>query len=110
MCSEKPCSGSLSCKASGGLPANLSGPIRLCARSDDNGTRHFDGRLAYLGLGSPLPMCVNASGRQMLPCAWRGSVADPAHEEQQISRQPAPLWDLQLCRLRLSCTGTARAA
>ena len=36
-------------QVSGGLPANLSGPIRLCARSDDDAARHFDGRLAYLG-------------------------------------------------------------
>jgi hypothetical protein len=36
-------------QVSGGLPASLSGPIHLCARSDDDARRHFDGRIAYLG-------------------------------------------------------------
>ncbi|EIE21984.1 hypothetical protein COCSUDRAFT_56427 [Coccomyxa subellipsoidea C-169] len=34
----------------GGKSADLSGPIRLCSRSDNNVTRHFGGRVAYLGL------------------------------------------------------------
>lgn len=38
----------------GGKPADLSGPIRLCSRSDDNATRHFGGRVAYLGVLSAL--------------------------------------------------------
>ncbi len=33
----------------GGKSADLSGPIRLCSRSDNNVTRHFGGRVAYLG-------------------------------------------------------------
>ena len=42
----------------GGAPAALSGPIHLCTRADNNNTRYFDGKVAYLGaalpLGSPL--------------------------------------------------------
>ena len=34
---------------SGGAPAALSGPIHLCTRADNNNTRYFDGKLAYLG-------------------------------------------------------------
>ena len=33
----------------GGAPAALSGPIHLCTRADNNNTRYFDGKLAYLG-------------------------------------------------------------
>ena len=39
----------------GGNPADLSGPIKLCSRSDNNATRHLGGKVAYLGaLSSPL--------------------------------------------------------
>lgn len=34
----------------GGDPMVLDGDVVLCARSDDPSGRHFDGRLAYLGL------------------------------------------------------------
>lgn len=34
---------------SGGAPAALSGPIHLCTRADNNNTRYFDGKVAYLG-------------------------------------------------------------
>jgi hypothetical protein len=33
----------------GGAPAALSGPIHLCTRADNNNTRYFDGKVAYLG-------------------------------------------------------------
>ena len=33
----------------GGAPAALSGPIHLCTRADNNNTRYFDGKIAYLG-------------------------------------------------------------
>jgi hypothetical protein len=56
----------MSAQVSGGLPANLSGPIRLCARSDDDATRHFDGRLAYLSAHALL--CVTLIIWAMLPC------------------------------------------
>lgn len=32
-----------------GQPMDLSGNIVLCSRADGNATRHFDGKLAYLG-------------------------------------------------------------
>ena len=54
-------------QVSGGLPANLSGPIRLCTRSDDDAARHFDGRLAYLGTQA---LCVTVPCLQGCPaCA-----------------------------------------
>ncbi|CAK0785312.1 hypothetical protein CVIRNUC_008519 [Coccomyxa viridis] len=34
----------------GGAPAALSGPIHLCTRADNNNTRYFNGKVAYLGL------------------------------------------------------------
>ena len=37
----------------GGAPAALSGPIHLCTRANNNNTRYFDGRLAYLGEDPP---------------------------------------------------------
>lgn len=41
----------------GGNPAYLTGPIHLCSRSDNNATRHFGGRVAYLG-ESRLPILL----------------------------------------------------
>lgn len=38
-----------SVQVTGGNPAALTGPINLCTRSDNNVTRYFDGRVAYLG-------------------------------------------------------------
>lgn len=37
----------------GGAPAALSGPIHLCTRADNNNTRYFDGKVAYLGGALP---------------------------------------------------------
>ena len=37
----------------GGAPAALSGPIHLCTRADNNNTRYFDGKVAYLGADAP---------------------------------------------------------
>ena len=37
----------------GGAPAALSGPIHLCTRADNNNTRYFDGKVAYLGENMP---------------------------------------------------------
>ena len=37
----------------GGAPAALSGPIHLCTRADNNNTRYFDGKVAYLGEDMP---------------------------------------------------------
>lgn len=36
-------------QVTGGNPADLTGPITLCSRSDNNATRHFGGKVAYLG-------------------------------------------------------------
>ena len=37
----------------GGAPAALSGPMHLCTRADNNNTRYFDGKVAYLGGALP---------------------------------------------------------
>ena len=44
----------------GGAPAALSGPIHLCTRADNNNTRYFDGKVAYLGR-STSPAAVSVS-------------------------------------------------
>lgn len=43
----------------GGTPAALSGPIHLCTRADNNNTRYFDGKVAYLGAIPQLPPCFH---------------------------------------------------
>ena len=42
----------------GGAPAALSGPIHLCTRADNNNTRYFDGKIAYLGEDMPTTRCT----------------------------------------------------
>ena len=37
-------------QVTGGGPMQLTGDVILCSRSDDDSQRHFDGKLAYLGL------------------------------------------------------------
>ncbi len=47
-----PCTAPYRCllQVDGGDPMQLDGTLVLCVRSDDPSERHFDGKLAYLGL------------------------------------------------------------